>query len=42
MGLEKKVAALLALNPNVAVLPECSDKSAMHSGNADSKLRSLQ
>jgi endonuclease/exonuclease/phosphatase family metal-dependent hydrolase len=29
MGLDKKVDALLSLNPDVAVVPECSEKSAI-------------
>jgi exodeoxyribonuclease-3 len=29
MGLDKKVDALLTLNPDVAVVPECSEKSAI-------------
>jgi exodeoxyribonuclease III len=29
MGLDKKVSALLSLNPEVAVVPECSAKSAI-------------
>ena len=29
MGLDKKVDALLSLNPDVAVVPECSKKSAI-------------
>jgi exodeoxyribonuclease-3 len=29
MGLDKKVDALLSLNPDVAVVPECSEQSAI-------------
>jgi hypothetical protein len=29
MGLDKKMDALLSLNPDVAVIPECSEKSAI-------------